>query len=125
MKSFASQTQLVESNTEAVDFAQQNIAANTMHNCHALATPAEKMTEYITKDTQVILDPPRAGLHQDVIKALLRAQPKRIIYLSCNISTQARDMRMLSSIYKPLFLKLYNFFPKTPHFEGLCVLEKQ
>ena len=119
------QTQLVESNTEAVDFAQKNIAANNMHNCHALATPAEKMTEYITKDTQVILDPPRAGLHQDVIKALLQTQPTRVIYLSCNISTQARDMRMLSSVYKPLFLKLYNFFPKTPHFEGLCVLEKQ
>ena len=118
------QTQLVESNAEAVHFAEKNITRNAIQNCSAITTPAEKMTEYITKDTQIILDPPRAGLHPDVIKALLSVQPKRVIYLSCNISTQARDIRMLSCAYRPIFLKLYNFFPKTPHFEGLCVLEK-
>ncbi|MBU0661342.1 methyltransferase [Patescibacteria group bacterium] len=115
---------LIDNNKEAIALAKQNIAQNNLKNCEAHCTPAELMTEHIKKEHMIIVDPPRAGLHKNVIQTLLTRQPPRIIYLSCNLSTQARDMRMLSEVYRPVFVKLYNFFPRTPHIEGLVVLEK-
>jgi hypothetical protein len=90
----------------------------------ARCVPAEKMTELITSDKIVIVDPPRAGLHENVVARFLSEKPERIIYLSCNLSTQARDIKLLSEVYKVVFIKLYNFFPRTPHVEALVVLEK-
>jgi len=118
--------QLVESNPEAVENAEKNIRLNDLSDkVTAILSPAEKVTEYITGECQVIVDPPRAGLHPDVVKRLLEAKPKRIIYLSCDLSTQARDIKMLSEAYTISFSRLYNFFPRTPHIEGLVVLELQ
>ncbi|MBT3817621.1 MAG: class I SAM-dependent RNA methyltransferase [Candidatus Magasanikbacteria bacterium] len=114
----------IDSDKEAIAFAKKNIAENNLDACEAHCAPAEQLTKYIDKDHMIIVDPPRAGLHKDMIKTLLMRQPPRIIYLSCNLSTQARDMRMLSEVYRPVFFKLYNFFPRTPHIEGLIVLEK-
>lgn len=117
-------TKLVESNQEAVDYATQNITSNNLANAEALCSPAEKMLQFIEKDQMVIVDPPRAGLHDKVVGTLLHKKPKRILYLSCDIATQARDLRLLSQGYKIIFMKLYNFFPRTPHTEGLVVLER-
>lgn len=114
---------LVDSNEEAIQYAKENIKLNNLDNCEAHCIPAEKMTEIITKDKTIILDPPRAGLHPNVTKKLIEAEPPRIIYLSCNLSTQARDVKILSEKYKITFSRLYNFFPRTPHVEGLIVLE--
>ncbi|MBI2415163.1 MAG: class I SAM-dependent RNA methyltransferase [Candidatus Kerfeldbacteria bacterium] len=114
---------LVESNTEAVQFAQQNITINQLHHCQVQLSAAEHSTDVITKEQIIIIDPPRAGLHDTVIKALLKNQPRRIIYLSCNISTQARDIQLLATHYRLQDIKLYNFFPRTPHIEGLCILD--
>lgn len=119
-----SETTLVEINDEAVKYANENIAINKIKNATATCMPAEKITELITADRTVIVDPPRAGLHQKVIGRLLAVHPKKIIYLSCDIATQARDIRLLSEVYRPVFIKLYNFFPRTPHVEGLVVLER-
>lgn len=118
------QTILVESNEEAVAYAKENISLNNLTGCEAHCVPAEKMTDLIDANKALILDPPRAGLHHKVITALRMKKPKRIIYLSCNISTQARDMRLLCSEYKLSFIKLYNFFPRTPHIEGLVILDR-
>lgn len=122
---------LVDSNEEAISYAKQNITLNKTQNAEAYAKPAEKMLDIITKDKIIILDPPRAGLHEDVTKKLLKETPPKIIYLSCNVSTQARDLALLTqkdgsgkSKYKITYLKLFNFFPRTPHIESLCVLEK-
>lgn len=117
------QTTLVESNEEAAAFALQNIARNDITNATAHALPSEKMLDAIAPAVQIVLDPPRAGLHEHVVRALLQKKPKKIIYLSCNIATHARDVRMLASAYRPVFTRLYNFFPRTPHIEGLIVLE--
>ncbi len=115
--------ELVESNMEAVEYAKKNIALNKMKNCTAECRPAEKMTELITADKTIILDPPRAGLDNRLIERLLAAKPKTIIYMSCNLSTHARDLQLLLTDYKLDFLKLYNFFPRTAHIEGLAILK--
>lgn len=117
-------TILVESNAEAVEYAKQNIALNGLKNAEAHCMPAEKITELIDSTSTVIVDPPRAGLHDKVTLALLNKKPPRIVYLSCDLATQARDIQRLSESYKPIFIKLYNFFPRTPHIEGLIVLER-
>ncbi|OGH68473.1 MAG: hypothetical protein A3J66_01720 [Candidatus Magasanikbacteria bacterium RIFCSPHIGHO2_02_FULL_47_14] len=115
---------LVDNNQEAIELAEQNIKNNNLSSCRATCLPAEQMTEVITRDSLIILDPPRAGLHQKVTQALLQKTPPRIVYLSCDIATQARDMRLLSEQYTVTHLSLYNFFPRTPHIEGLAVLDR-
>src|SRR3989339_1064461 len=135
---------LVDNCAEAIEFARANLTDLTLPSparrgedphltspykgeglpqLQAECMPAEKMTELITSDKIIIVDPPRAGLHEDVVKRILAQKPARVIYLSCNLSTQARDIKLLSEGYGVVFTKLYNFFPRTPHVEGLVVLE--
>lgn len=114
---------LVDSNKEAIQYAKENIALNKRNNTEAFCMPAEKMTDVISGDKQLLLDPPRAGLHPKVVATILQKRPPRIVYMSCDIATHARDIRLLSEAYKVNFIKLYNFFPRTPHIEGLCVLD--
>ena len=117
-------TILVESNEEAAQYAKENIALNNITNAEVHCLPAEKMTEIIDSESTVIVDPPRAGLHDKVTLQLLNKLPPKIVYLACDLATQARDVQRLSEAYHPVFIKLYNFFPRTPHIEGLVVLER-
>lgn len=117
--------ELVEENEEAVRFAQENIELNAVKECVVSRAPAEKMRDIISPDKVVICDPPRVGLHPKITERLLEAQPKRIVYLSCNPSTQARDIKELFVAYDISFLKLYNFFPRTAHCEALAVLNRK
>lgn len=89
----------------------------------AVLAPSEKALEYIDPEACIIVDPPRAGLHQAVVDKLLEAKPKRIIYLSCNPVTQARDVALLQTSYNITHCQGYNYFPRTPHIENLVVLE--
>jgi 23S rRNA (uracil1939-C5)-methyltransferase len=117
---------LVELNESAVEEMKQNIAAlKRKDTAKAVLAPTEKALEYITPDNLVIVDPPRAGLHTDVIDRLLDQKPERIIYLSCNPVTQARDVMLLAEIYGIKSHKGYNFFPRTPHIEHLIILDKK
>lgn len=115
---------LVEINEDAVREMHTNIK---QLGRSATAVPvlaaSEKALDYITSDTCVIVDPPRAGLHSDVVKKLLTAQPERIIYLSCNPVTQARDIALLAEKYGVRYHRGYNFFPRTPHIEHIVVLD--
>ena len=86
---------------------------------------AENVLDYITYDMTVILDPPRAGCDEALIGRLLSDGPRRIIYLSCNPITAARDLAMLSAAYEPKILRPFNFFPRTPHIELLTVLDRR
>lgn len=116
---------LVESNAEAVAYAKINIQSNNLADRYqAICIPAEKANEYITAEKTIIFDPPRAGLHSDTIEKVLSTKPHKIIYMSCNIATHARDLKLLQDQYAITKLKLFNFFPQTPHIEGLAVLEK-
>ena len=83
----------------------------------------ENALDFITSDRPIIFDPPRAGLHNKVVKRCLEVRPPQIIYLSCNPATQARDLRLLQEAYYIAFFELYNFFPRTPHIETLAILQ--
>lgn len=114
--------QLVEINEHAVREMRENIT-RLDKNATAILAPSETALEYITPDKTIVVDPPRAGLHSDVTNRLLETLPQRIIYLSCNPVTQARDVSLLAEKYDIIEHVGYNFFPITPHIEHLVVLE--
>ena len=114
---------LVEINEHAVREMRRNIA-QLGKNAQAVLAPSEQALNYITADKTIIVDPPRAGLHADVVTRLLETMPPRIIYLSCNPVTQARDVALLLEKYRIVHAKGYNFFPRTPHIENLIILNK-
>ena len=116
---------LVEINEDAVREMRENIVRlGREESATAVLAASETALEYITGGSCIIVDPPRAGLHADVVKRLLDVQPERIIYLSCNPVTQARDVAMLAEAYGIRAHQGYNFFPRTPHIEHLVVLDK-
>lgn len=116
---------LVEINEHAVAEMQRNITKLNRANAKAILAPSEKSLEYITGEQIVIVDPPRAGLHADVVRRLLETTPPRIIYLSCNPVTQARDVSLLQEKYEIIHHQGYNFFPRTPHIEHLVILDRK
>jgi 23S rRNA (uracil1939-C5)-methyltransferase len=117
---------MVEINEHAVREMQRNITAmKREETMKAILAPSESALEHITADATIIVDPPRAGLHDDIIQKLLEVQPSRIIYLSCNPVTQARDTAKLAEVYGVKTHRGYNFFPRTPHIEHLAVLDKR
>jgi 23S rRNA (uracil1939-C5)-methyltransferase len=70
----------------------------------------------------IITDPPRAGMHPDVVKTILRAAPQRIVYVSCNPATQARDLHDLDTDYRVAAVQPVDMFPHTPHVENVVLL---
>lgn len=115
---------LIEIDEHAVREMRRNIAQ--LHStAEAVLAPSEKALQYITANATIIVDPPRAGIHRDVIERLLETEPPRIIYLSCNPVTQARDVALLAEKYGIRHHRGYNFFPRTPHIEHLVVLDRR
>lgn len=115
-------TTLVEINEHAVREMQRNIKELGISATPVLAA-SETALDHITQDKTIIVDPPRAGLHDDVITRLLDVVPSRIVYLSCNPVTQARDVAKLAEKYGIRSHQGYNFFPRTPHIEHLVILD--
>mgnify|MGYP000844309298 CR=1 FL=1 len=115
---------LVEINEGAVAEMKRNI--NELHidnSAKAILAPSEKVLDFIKKDSNLIVDPPRAGMDKKVCEKILEIEPQKVIYLSCNPTTQARDAAILSEKYKIIYTRGYNFFPRTPHIENLIILE--
>jgi 23S rRNA (uracil1939-C5)-methyltransferase len=113
---------LVELDESAVREMKRNTSA-LKSKAKVVHAASETALDYIVSDADIILDPPRAGLHTHVIQRLLDVRPKRIVYLSCNPVTQARDVALLSESYGIRHHMGYNFFPATPHIEHLVVLD--
>lgn len=114
-------TTLVELDSANVEMAHINVGNLPIKVVHA---SSDKSLEYITGNEAVIVDPPRAGLGQYVTNRILEAKPPVIAYLSCNPSTQARDVKiLLGAGYKIQAFEGFNFFPRTPHIESLIVLK--
>lgn len=115
---------LVEVDANAVREMERNIAAQGReHQARPVLAASEQALEFIDTDATIIVDPPRAGLHQAVVDRLLAVRPARIVYLSCNPVTQARDVALLAEAYGIRHHRGYNFFPRTPHIENLVVLD--
>jgi 23S rRNA (uracil1939-C5)-methyltransferase len=72
----------------------------------------------------VVLDPPRAGVHPKVIEALMLVVPQKIIYVSCNPSSQARDLALMQDYYRLAAVQPVDMFPQTPHVENVVKLER-
>ena len=102
------------------------LAKNTeqLKTVKAVHSSTEGALDHIVSDATIIVDPPRAGLHESVVQKLSQALPPVIIYLSCNPITQARDIAPLLSKYKIELMQGYNFFPRTPHIENLVTLKR-
>lgn len=113
---------------EAIEDAKINAAGNGIINCEFFAGDMkEVLTDSFiaghgTPDVMIV-DPPRAGMHPDVVKVILNASPRRIVYVSCNPASQARDLAMMSEKYKITAVQPVDMFPHTQHVENVCRLE--
>ncbi|MCX6561584.1 MAG: 23S rRNA (uracil(1939)-C(5))-methyltransferase RlmD [Candidatus Aminicenantes bacterium] len=115
----------VESEPEAVSFLKINAARTGSPRFTICDGTAEEWLDWILdrKVDAVIVDPPRKGLDETVLNGLIARPVPALIYLSCNPSTLARDLRRLLPAYRVVSLRGYDFFPQTPHIETLAVLE--
>jgi len=115
---------------EAIDHARENALANNLTNTHFVAGDMAKVfnNDFVKlhgSPDVVITDPPRAGMHPDVIKSLLQCKPAKIVYVSCNPATQARDIEMLSPGYALKQVQAVDMFPQTHHVESVVLLESR
>lgn len=115
---------------EAIEDAKENSHVNGINNTLFYAGD---MKDILTDDfiqghgqpDVIITDPPRAGMHADVVKVILNAAPKRIVYVSCNPATQARDLQLMDADYKVTAVQPVDMFPHTPHVENVVLLERR
>jgi 23S rRNA (uracil1939-C5)-methyltransferase len=120
-----------ELDRQAVADAFENSRLNNLTNCHFLAGDLkERIQETLRTGSQprpevVITDPPRSGLHPQVVQALKELAPRRLIYVSCNPATLARDLALLKERYEVVTVQSFDLFPHTPHIEGVVRLEKR
>ena len=112
---------------EAIEDARANTAANGITNCSYFAGD---MKDILTADfvreqgrpDVIILDPPRAGIHPQVAEVILDAEPRRMVYVSCNPASQARDLAILAQKYEITAVQPVDMFPHTGHVENVCAL---
>jgi 23S rRNA (uracil1939-C5)-methyltransferase len=119
----------VEYVPEAIDDARENAALNGITNTVFFAGDMKDVIDdtFVARNGRpdvVILDPPRAGVHEDVLRAILRAAPERIVYVSCNPASQARDLALLAENYSVERVQPVDMFPHTHHVENVVLLKK-
>ena len=83
----------------------------------------DSFVEQYGRPDVIITDPPRAGMHEDVVNVILNAAPQRIVYVSCNPATQARDLQLLDKKYRVKKVQPVDMFPHTQHVENVVLLE--
>jgi len=120
----------IEQIAEAIVDASKNAALNNITNAEFVVGQVEMLLdpsfiERYGRPDVVITDPPRAGMHPDVIKHLLAAAPEKIVYVSSNPATQARDLKMLSEAYTVVTAVPVDMFPHTHHIECVALLERK
>ena len=115
---------------EAIDDAKENSAANRIDNTLFFSGDIKDImnpdfVEQYGKPDVVITDPPRAGMHPDVVNRLLELQPEKIVYVSCNPATQARDLALMKDFYVLKKIQPVDMFPQTSHVENVVLLERK
>lgn len=113
---------------EAIEDARINAEANGITNCTFFDGDMKDIltADFIKehgKPEVMIIDPPRAGMHPDVVKVIMEAVPERIVYVSCNPASQARDLAMMSPMYEITAVQPVDMFPHTMHVENVCALK--
>ncbi len=115
---------------EAIEDAKENSAINGITNTLFLAGDMKNILTHDLFEKEgypdvIITDPPRAGMHEDVVKTILNAAPEKIVYVSCNSATQARDINMMDIRYKVTAIQPVDMFPHTHHVENVVLLERR
>jgi 23S rRNA (uracil1939-C5)-methyltransferase len=119
----------VEYVPEAIEDAKINAEINGINNTSFYAGDIKTVLnlDFFAKNGNpdiIITDPPRAGMHEDVINFLLKSEARKIVYVSCNPATQARDLALLSEDYKVVKTQPVDMFPHTHHVENVVLLNK-
>jgi 23S rRNA (uracil1939-C5)-methyltransferase len=120
----------IETIKEAIDDARENAKNNGISNSEFVvgdikdALGDDFISKYGMADV-VITDPPRAGMHRDVITTILKMSPEKIVYVSCNPATQARDLAFLIDDYEIMEIQPFDMFPHTHHLENIVSLKKK
>ena len=114
----------------AIEDAKLNSEINNITNTEFFSGDIKNLLddaflELHGKPDVVITDPPRAGMHEDVCRMLLKAAPQKIVYVSCNPATQARDLKILSEMYTIVAVQPVDMFPHTVHVENVVKLVKR
>lgn len=112
---------------EAIDDARENAEMNGISNMEFIAGDMKDVLntdlfDRFGRPDVIITDPPRAGMHPDVVKAIIEASPERIVYVSCNPATQARDIQLLSLNYRVNAIQPVDMFPHTHHLENVVAM---
>jgi len=118
----------IDSVEEAIQAANENAKFNKIKNCKFFTGDMKNIftNEFINEHGHpdvIITDPPRDGMHKKVIEQILEIEPKRIVYISCNSSTQARDISIMKEKYDILEIQTIDMFPQTHHVENILVLK--
>ena len=126
LRGLAEKVYAVESAPNSARYARLNAAQNNAGNFEMICSLSEGTDAALLEGADIlVLDPPRAGLHQKVTKRVMELLPKKIIYLSCNPITQGRDAAFFLEKYKLARSAAFDFYPNTPHVETLLVLERE
>ncbi len=120
----------VEAVPEAIADARENAKRNNITNCEFFVGDMKDVfnTEFINAHGHpdvIITDPPRDGMHKDVVEQILRIAPQKVVYVSCNSATQARDLALMDEMYKVTRVRPVDMFPQTHHVENVVLLEKR
>lgn len=120
----------VESVPEAISDAKANAKRNEITNCEFFVGDMKVVFNdaFIAQHGQpdvIITDPPRDGMHKDVIEQILKIAPEKVVYVSCNSATQARDLALMDEKYKVTRVRPVDMFPQTHHVENVVLLEKR
>jgi len=120
----------VEAVPDAITAAQENAQLNAIENVEFYVGDMKNVfnQDFINAHGQpdvIITDPPRDGMHKDVVKQILNISPDKIVYVSCNSATQARDLALMDEVYKVTKTQAVDMFPQTHHVENVVLLEKR
>jgi 23S rRNA (uracil1939-C5)-methyltransferase len=126
LSSYVKQVVAVEINKDSVLNARKNASLNQVSNFRIEATDAKDYIQFL-QDNQInldaiVVDPPRAGLELPFIESIMAIKPKKVIYVSCNPETLARDLRQLSKLYNVDKIQPVDMFSQTYHVENVCLL---
>lgn len=120
----------VEAVPEAIADAKLNAERNKITNCEFFVGDMKNVfnDDFIAQHGQpdvIITDPPRDGMHKDVVAQILKIAPKRVVYVSCNSATHARDLALMDEMYQVVRVRPVDMFPQTHHVENVVLLEKR